>query len=96
MKGKSIQSKLIDACISFIKNGTGKETVRQMFYDYTEEMRCNHGTWETIVSHREIVAQRVVINCIYALTWEEQEQLQCKLYEFAKENITDVSININR
>ncbi len=82
---------LHDACISFLQDGGGEEEVRKLFHDYTEEMGCNHGTWETIVSHREIVAQRVVISCIHALSWEEQEQLQSKLYEFAKENITDVS-----
>ncbi len=87
---------LHDACIAFIKDGGGEENVRQLFHEYTDEMRCNHGTWETIVSHREIVAQRVVICCIRSLSWIEQEQLQSKLYEFAKENITDVSININR
>ncbi len=87
---------LHDACIFFVQDRGSEETVRQLFHDYTEKMRCNHGTWETIVGHREIVAQRVVISCIHALTWAEQEQLQSKLYEFAKENITDVSININR
>ncbi len=86
---------LHDACITFIKDGGNEENVRRLFHDYTEKMRCNHGNWETIVGHREIVAQRVVICCIHALSWDQQEQLQDKLYEFAKENITNVFIHIN-
>ncbi len=77
---------LHDACITFIKDGGSEDSVRQMFNEYAEEMYCNRsGSRESIIGHREIVAQRVVIGCIHCLSWNQQEQLQNKLYEFAQE-----------
>ena len=63
-----------DALIYWAKTGMRQFTMRDAVNDYLEASDANHpsiGGEETIFAHRKIAANRLAIDCIYALSIEE-------------------------
>ena len=63
-----------DALIYWAKTGMRQFTMRDAVNDYLEASGANRpsiGGEETILAHRKIAANRLAIDCIYALSKEE-------------------------
>ena len=64
----------INALISWAKTGWGYYSMRDAVDNYLESCGANRpsiGGEETILAHRKIAANRLAIDCIYALSKEE-------------------------
>ena len=64
----------VNALISWAKTGMRQFTMRDAVNDYLEASGANRpsiGGEETILAHRKIAANRLAIDCIYALSKEE-------------------------
>ena len=64
----------INALISWAKTGWGYYSMRDAVDNYLESCGANRpslGGEETILAHRNIAANRLAIDCIYALSKEE-------------------------
>ena len=64
----------VDALIYWAKTGMREFTMRDAVNDYLEASDANRpsiGGKETILAHRKIAANRLAIDCIYALSKEE-------------------------
>ena len=64
----------VDALIYWAKTGMKQFTMRDAVNDYLEASGANRpsiGGEETILAHRKIAANRLAIDCIYALSKEE-------------------------
>ena len=71
-----------DALIYWAKTGMRQFTMRDAVNDYLEASGANRpsiGGEETILSHRKIAANRLAIDCIYALSKEELSKVDSKL-----------------
>ena len=72
----------INALISWAKTGTSELTMRESVNEYLEVSGANRpsiGGEETILAHRKIAANRLVIDCMYALSKEELSKLDREL-----------------
>ena len=71
-----------DALIYWAKTGMRQFTMRDAVNDYLEASGANRpsiGGEETILAHRRIAANRLAIDCIYALSKEELSKVDSKL-----------------
>ena len=72
----------INALISWAKTGTSELTMRESVNEYLEVSGANRpsiGGEETILAHRKIAANRLVIDCMYALSKEELSKVDREL-----------------
>lgn len=66
----------VDALIYWAKTGMREFTMRDAENDYLEASGANRpsiGGEETILAHRKIAANRLAIDCIYALSKVDRE-----------------------
>lgn len=78
----------VDALISWAKTGWGYYAMRDAVNSYLESCGANRlsiGGEETILAHRKIAANRLAIDCIYALSKEELSKVDRVLESIAKE-----------
>ena len=72
----------LDALIYWEKTGMREFTMRDAVNDYLEASGANRpsiGGEETILAHRKIAANRLAIDCIYALSKEELSKVDREL-----------------
>ena len=72
----------VDALIYWAKTGMRQFTMRDAVNDYLEASGANRpsiGGEETIFAHRKIAANRLAIDCIYALSKEELSKVDREL-----------------
>ena len=72
----------VDALIYWAKTGMRQFTMRDAVNDYLEASDANRpsiGGKETILAHRKIAANRLAIECIYALSKEELSKVDREL-----------------
>ena len=72
----------VDALIYRAKTGMREFTMRDAVNDYLEASGANRpsiGGEETILAHRKIAANRLAIDCIYALSKEELSKVDMEL-----------------
>ena len=72
----------VDALIYWAKTGMRQFTMRDSVNDYLEASDANRpsiGGKETILAHRKIAANRLAIDCIYALSKDELSKVDREL-----------------
>ena len=72
----------VDALIYWAKTGMRQFTMRDAVNDYLEASDANRpsiGGEETILAHRKIAANRLAIDCIYALSKDELSKVDREL-----------------
>ena len=72
----------VDALIYWAKTGMRQFTMRDAVNDYLEASGANRpsiGGKETILAHRKIAANRLTIDCIYALSKDELSKVDREL-----------------
>ena len=72
----------VDALIYWAKTGMRQFTLRDAVNDYLEASDANRpsiGGKETILAHRKIAANRLAIDCIYALSKDELSKVDREL-----------------
>ena len=72
----------VDALIYWAKTGMRQFTMRDAVNNYMEASGANRpsiGGEETIFAHRKIAANRLAIDCIYALSKEELSKVDREL-----------------
>lgn len=72
----------VDALIYWAKTGMRQFTMRDTVNDYLEACGANCpsiGGEETILAHRKIAANRLAIDCIYALSKDELSKVDREL-----------------
>ena len=72
----------VDALIYWAKTGMRQFTMRDAVNDYLEASDANRpsiGGKETILVHRKIAANRLAIDCIYALSKDELSKVDREL-----------------
>lgn len=72
----------VNALISWAKTGWGYYSMRDAVDNYLESCGANRpsiGSEETILAHRKIAANRLAIDCIYALSKEELSKVDREL-----------------
>ena len=72
----------VDALIYWAKTGMREFTMRDAVNGYLEASGANRpsiGGEETILAHRKIAANRLAIDCIYALSKEELSKVDKEL-----------------
>lgn len=72
----------VDALIYWAKTGMRQFTMRDAVNDYLEASDANRpsiGGKETILAHRKIAANRLAIDCIYALSKDELSKVDKEL-----------------
>ena len=72
----------VDALIYWAKTGMRQFTMRDAVSDYLEASDANRpsiGGKETILAHRKIAANRLAIDCIYALSKDELSKVDREL-----------------
>ena len=78
----------VDALIYWAKTGMRQFTMRDAVNDYLEASGANRpsiGGEETILAHRKIAANRLAIDCIYALTRSELSKIDRELEAIAND-----------
>lgn len=76
----------VNALISWAKTGWGYYSMRDAVDNYMESCGANRpsiGGEETILAHRIIAANRLAIDCIYALSKEELSKVDRELERIA-------------
>ena len=76
----------VNALISWAKTGWGDYSMRDAADNYLESCGANRpsiGGEETILAHRKIAANRLTIDCIYALSKEELSKVDRELERIA-------------
>ena len=72
----------VNALISWAKTGWGYYSMRDAVGNYLESCGANRhsiGGEESILAHRKIAANRLAIDCIYALSKEEPSKVDREL-----------------
>ena len=72
----------VNALTSWAKTGWGHYSMRDAVDNYLESCGANRpsiGGEETILAHRKIAANRLAIDCIYALSKEELSKVDREL-----------------
>ena len=78
----------VDTLIFWAKTGMREFTMRDAVNDYLEASGANRpsiGGEETILAHRKIAANRLAIDCIYALTRSELSKIDRELEAIAND-----------
>lgn len=81
-ENKSPRQSAVNALISWAKTGWGYYSMHDAVDNYLESCGANCpsiGGEETIIAHRKIAANRLVIDCIYALSKEELSKVDREL-----------------
>ena len=81
---KNTRKAAADALICWAKTGMEHSTMRDAVNDYLEASGANRpsiGGEETILAHRKIAANRLAIDCIYALSKEELSKVDRELVD---------------
>lgn len=76
----------VDSIIEWATTGTGEIAMRNAVNEYLEASGTNHpsiGGEETILAHRKMAANRLAIDCMYALSKEELSRLDKELEAIA-------------
>ena len=79
---KNTRKAAADALICWSKTGMKHSTMRDAVNDYLEASGANRpsiGGEETILAHRKIAANRLAIDCVYALSKEELSKVDKEL-----------------
>ena len=79
----------VDALIYWAKTGMREFTMRDAVNDYLEASGANRpsiGGEETILAHRKIAANRLAIDCIYALSKDELSKVDRELEVITDDN----------
>ena len=79
----------VDALIYWAKTGMREFTMRDAVNDYLEASGANRpsiGGKETILAHRKIAANRLAIDCIYALSKDELSKVDRELEVITDDN----------
>ena len=79
----------VDALIYRAKTGMREFTMRDAVNDYLEASGANRpsiGGEETILAHRKIAANRLAIDCIYALSKDELSKVDRELEVITDDN----------
>lgn len=74
----------VNALVHWAKTGWGQFTMRDAVNDYLEASGANRpsiGGKEAIFARRKIAANRLAIDCIYALSKEEMSKVDMELEE---------------
>jgi hypothetical protein len=82
-----LQVKKGDALIYWAKTGMRRFTMREAVNDYLEVSGANRssiGGEEAILAHRKIAANRLAIDCIYALSKEELSKVDRELEDIVE------------
>ena len=88
----------VDALIYWAKTGMRQFTMRDAVNDYLEASGANRpsiGGEETILAHRKIAANRLAIDCIYALSKEELSKVDREL-EWIVEDLPRQNYSLKR
>ena len=81
-QNKGPRQAAVNALISWAKTGWGYYSMRDAVDNYMESCGANRpsiGGEETILAHRKIAANRLAIECIYALSKEELSKVDREL-----------------
>ena len=81
-QNNSPRKAVVNALISWAKTGWGYYSMRDAVDNYLESCGANRpsiGGEETILAHRKIAANRLAIDCIYALSKEELSKVDREL-----------------
>ena len=87
-KYRKTRKAAVDALIYWAKTGMREFTMRDAVNDYLEASGANRpsiGDEETILAHRKIAANRLAIDCIYALTRSELSKIDRELEAIAND-----------
>ena len=79
----------VDALIYWAKTGMREFTMRDAVNEYLEASGANRpsiGGEEAILAHRKIAANRLAIDCIYALSKEELSKVDRELEVITDDN----------
>ena len=85
-RNNSPKQTAVNALISWAKTGWGYYSMRDAVDNYLESSGANRpsiGGEETILAHRKIAANRLTIDCIYALSKEELSKVDRELERIA-------------
>lgn len=77
-----VRQAAVEALIDWAKVGTGEITMRDSVNEFLDASGANLasiGGEETILSHRSMAVNRLVIDCMYALTKEELSKVDKEL-----------------
>ena len=97
-RNNSPKQTAVNALISWAKTGWGYYSMRDAVDNYLEACGANRpsiGGDETILAHRKIAANRLAIDCIYALSKEELSKVDREL-EGIISNVPRQSLTIRR
>ena len=97
-QNKGPRQAAVNALISWAKTGWGYYSMRDAVDNYLESCGANRtsiGGEETIIAHRKIAANRLAIDCIYALSKEELSKVDREL-EGIISNVPRQSLTIRR
>ena len=97
-RNNSPKQTAVNALISWAKAGWGYYSMRDAVDNYLESCGANRpsiGGDETILAHRKIAANRLAIDCIYALSKEELSKVDREL-EGIISNVPRQSLTIRR
>ena len=97
-RNNSPKQTAVNALISWAKTGWGYYSMRDAVDNYLESCGANRpaiGGDETILAHRKIAANRLAIDCIYALSKEELSKVDREL-EGIISNVPRQSLTIRR
>ena len=89
MSGEQTRKAAVDALIYWAKTGMREFTMRDAVNDYLEASGANRpsiGGEETILAHRKIAANRLAIDCIYALSKDELSKVDRELEVITDDN----------
>ena len=81
-QNKGPRQAAVNALISWAQTGWGYYSMRDAVDNYMESCGANRpsiGGAETILAHRKIAANRLAIECIYALSKEELSKVDREL-----------------
>lgn len=68
----------------FITTGMGEFSLKNAFKEICDEIIANNDTnTESVIGHRQLLADKIIIDSIRFLSWEDQERLKTYLYKLA-------------
>lgn len=69
----------------FITTGMGELSLKNAFKEMCDEIITNNDTnTESVIGHRQLLADKIVIDSIRLLSWQDQERLKTYLYKLAE------------
>ena len=69
----------------FITTGMGEFSLKNAFKEICDEVIANNDTnTESVIGHRQLLADKIVIDSIRLLSWQDQERQKTHLYKLAE------------